>query len=207
MKSCYMFYKRKMKVIIRARQKNTSYNKLYCGIVLDMLLIFYVFFFFLWFFFFFMIFYPSKCTHSSEHTHTHCEHTPGAVGSCGALGAVGGSVPCLRAPHRGIEGRERARIHSPHRQSLPDRDSNSQPFDYESESLTITPQLPHCWMKFSIFAAGKIKHFFVPSHKTYLLQATVFYSALKRKQPQDKKTLSDLPVLRAFLLLCSKHIL
>ncbi len=41
-----------------------------------------------------------KCTHthSSEHTHT---HTPGAVGShlcCGAQGAVGGSVPCSRAP-------------------------------------------------------------------------------------------------------------
>ncbi len=45
-------------------------------------------------------------THSSEHTHTHREHTPGAVGShlcCGAQGAVGGSVPCSRAPRRGIE--------------------------------------------------------------------------------------------------------
>ncbi len=43
---------------------------------------------------------PSKVhTHSSEHTHR--EHTPGAVGShlcCGARGAVGGSVPCSRAP-------------------------------------------------------------------------------------------------------------
>ncbi len=28
-------------------------------------------------------------------------------------------------------------IHSPHKQSLPDRDSNSQPFDYESDSLTL----------------------------------------------------------------------
>ncbi len=37
-------------------------------------------------------FNPSKCTH------THCEHTPGAVGSqcCGTQGAVGGSVPCSR---------------------------------------------------------------------------------------------------------------
>ncbi len=50
--------------------------------------------------------YPSKVhTHSSEYTHTvnthtHREHTPGAVGShlcCGAWGAVGGSVPCSRA--------------------------------------------------------------------------------------------------------------
>ncbi len=34
-------------------------------------------------------------------THTHSEHTPRAVGShlcCGARGAVGGSVPCSRAP-------------------------------------------------------------------------------------------------------------
>ncbi len=50
-------------------------------------------------------------------THTHREHTPGAVGSylcCGAWGAVGGSVPCSRASRRGIEGGERALyIHSP----------------------------------------------------------------------------------------------
>ncbi len=73
--------------------------------------------------------HPSAHTHSSEHTHTvnptQLEHTPGAVGShlcCGARGAVGGSVPCSRAPRRGIEGGERALyIHSPHLQSLPDR--------------------------------------------------------------------------------------
>ncbi len=47
---------------------------------------------------------PSIWTHTavrSEQTHTHCEHIPGAVGShlyCGARGAVGGSVPCSRAP-------------------------------------------------------------------------------------------------------------
>ncbi len=33
-------------------------------------------------------------------------------------------------------------IHSPHRQFLPARDSNSQPLDYESDSLTIRPRLP-----------------------------------------------------------------
>ncbi len=38
-------------------------------------------------------------------------------------------MTCSREPHRGIEGGERALyIHSPHRQSLPDQDSNSQPF-------------------------------------------------------------------------------
>jgi len=41
-----------------------------------------------------------KCTHRAVNTHTHREHTPGAVGShlCwGAQGAVVGSVPCSRA--------------------------------------------------------------------------------------------------------------
>ncbi len=33
-------------------------------------------------------------------------------------------------------------IHSPHLQSLPARDSNPQHLDYESDSLTIRPQLP-----------------------------------------------------------------
>ncbi len=61
-------------------------------------------------------FNPSKVhTHSSEHTH--CEHTPGAVGShlCyGARGAVGGSVPCSRAPSVVVLRVERALvIHSP----------------------------------------------------------------------------------------------
>ncbi len=69
-------------------------------------------------------FYPSKVhTHSSEHTpwtHTHREHTPGAVGShlcCGTRGAVWGSVcvcsllcVCTAQRHRsrGIEGVESA---------------------------------------------------------------------------------------------------
>ncbi len=87
--------------------------------------------------------YPSKVhTHSSNHTHR--EHTPRAVGShlyCGARGAVGGSVPCSRALCRVIEGGESA-VHSlPHLQVLLARDSNPQPLDYESDSLTISPQL------------------------------------------------------------------
>ncbi len=57
----------------------------------------------------------SKFTHPSAHTqqwtHTHSEHTPGAVGShlcCGVRGAVEGLVPCSRAPCCGIEGGESA---------------------------------------------------------------------------------------------------
>ncbi len=50
-----------------------------------------------------------------------------------------------------IEGGERALyIHSPHRQSLPARDLNLQPFDYESDSLTIRPQLLQLFLKFTI---------------------------------------------------------
>ncbi len=78
-------------------------------------------------------------THSSEHTHTHT-HTrssgqpfmlrcPGSSWGFGAL-LKGTSVVVLRV--------ERALyIHSPHLQFLPARDSNSQPLDYESNSLTI----------------------------------------------------------------------
>jgi len=93
---------------------------------------------------------PSKVhTHSSEHTHTHT-HTlwthnrssgqpfilrcPGSSWGFGAL-LKGTSVMVLRA--------ERALyIHCPHQQYLPARDSNSQPFTYESDSLTIRPRLP-----------------------------------------------------------------
>ncbi len=87
---------------------------------------------------------PSKVhTHSSEHTHT--VNTPGAVGShlcCGAPEQLG--VRCLAQGHlsRGIEGGESA-VHSlPPPTILSARDSNLQPFDYESNSLTIMPQLP-----------------------------------------------------------------
>ncbi len=78
-----------------------------------------------------------KCTHTAVNTHTHHEHTPGAVGSHLCRGAVGDSVPCSRASRPGIEGGERA-LYIPHLQFLPDRESNSQPFDYESDCITIS---------------------------------------------------------------------
>ncbi len=57
-------------------------------------------------------FNPSKCTH------THHEHTPGAVDSqcCSARGAVGGSVPCSMV----LKVERALYIHSPHRQFLSD---------------------------------------------------------------------------------------
>ncbi len=78
-------------------------------------------------------------THSSGHKHTR-EHTHTAVGShlcCGARGAVGGS--CLAQGHLVVvlKVEERCTFTPPTDKSLPDRDSNSQPFHYESESLPL----------------------------------------------------------------------
>ncbi len=93
-------------------------------------------------------FNPSKCTHtavSSEQTHTHCEHTPGAVGShcSSARGAVGGSVPCSRAPQPWYwRRRECCSFTIPTFNPCRTWDSNPQPLDYKSDSLTIRPRLP-----------------------------------------------------------------
>ncbi len=92
--------------------------------------------------------YTHTHTHTHTHTvnsHTHREHTPGAVEpfmlwrpeSSWGFGALlkGTSVVVLRV--------EKALyIHSPHLQFLPAWDSNSQPFDYESDSLNISPRFP-----------------------------------------------------------------
>ncbi len=81
-------------------------------------------------------------TNSSEHTHTVNTHLeqwamlrrPGSSWGFGVL-LKGTSVVVLKV--------ERALyIHSLHLQFLPARDSNSQPLDYESDSLTIRLQLP-----------------------------------------------------------------
>ncbi len=94
--------------------------------------------------------YPSKCTHTAVNTHTHIVNTHpeqwAAIYAAGAQGAVGGSVPCSRAPRRGYwMWRDRCTFTPPHRQSLPDQDSNSQPFDYESESLPLGHNFPCQW--------------------------------------------------------------
>ncbi len=74
---------------------------------------------------------------SQVHTHTRSSGQPFMLrhpGSSRGFGALlkATSVVVLRALY----------IHSPHLQFLPDRDSNPQPFDYESDSLTIRPRLP-----------------------------------------------------------------
>ncbi len=78
--------------------------------------------------------HPSAHTQQWTHTHTHCEHTPGAVGRqcCGARGAVaqGSHISC------GIEGgRERWLFTPPTNNSCQTWDSNSQPSCYKSKFL------------------------------------------------------------------------
>ncbi len=81
---------------------------------------------------------------SSEQTHTHREHTPGAVGShlcCSARGAVGGSVPCSRfSPHWWWK--ERWKFTPPTYNPCRTWDSNPWPLGYKSDSLSIRPRLP-----------------------------------------------------------------
>ncbi len=73
------------------------------------------------------------------------EHTPGAVGSHVTAPGEQLGVRCLAQGHlsRGIEGGESAGYSLPPTNN-PWRtwDSNPQPLDYESDSLTIRPRLP-----------------------------------------------------------------
>ncbi len=88
--------------------------------------------------------YPSKCTHSSEHTHTVNTHpeqwaaiyaaAPGE--ELGVRGLAQGHLVMVLKVKRALY------IHSPRRQSLPDRDTDSQPFDYESDSLPLGHDFP-----------------------------------------------------------------
>ncbi len=82
--------------------------------------------------------------HTQQWTHTHREHTPGAVGSqcCGARGAVGGSVPCSTSVVVLRVKRERWIFTSPTYNSCQTWDSNTQPSGYKSDSLSIRPRLP-----------------------------------------------------------------
>ncbi len=65
-------------------------------------------------------------------------------------------VWCLAQGHlsRGIEGGESAGHSLPHRETLPDWDSNSQPFDFKSDSLNIRPQLPRFCLFFFFLLTG-----------------------------------------------------
>ncbi len=76
-----------------------------------------------------------KCTHTAVNTHTHREHTRSS-----------GQPFMLRLPGSswGFGALLKGTLVVVFLQFLPTRDSNSQPFDYESDSLTIRPRLPPC---------------------------------------------------------------
>ncbi len=85
--------------------------------------------------------HPSAHTQQWTNTHTHCEHTPGAVRSqcCGARGAVGGSVPCSRVSPQLWYWRWRERwLFTP----PTDKDANPWPSGYNFDSLSIRLRLP-----------------------------------------------------------------
>ncbi len=93
---------------------------------------------------------PWTHTHR-EHTHTPWTHTPwthtrssGQPYCCSARGAVGGSVSCSRvSPQSWYWGwSERWLFTPPTYNPCRTWDSNSQPFGYESDFLTIRPRLP-----------------------------------------------------------------
>ncbi len=79
-------------------------------------------------------------------THTLWTHTQSSgqpFFCCGARGAVGGSVPCSRAPQSWYwRWRERCTFTPPTYNSCRTWDSNLWPLGYESDSLSIRPQLP-----------------------------------------------------------------
>ncbi len=102
-----------------------------------------------------LMFNGGEYTHPSAHTHTLWTYTrssgqpfmlqrPGSSWGFGALLKGLTSVMVLKV--------ERALyIHSPHLQFLQDRDLNSPPLDYESNSLTIRTQLPRYYSTHASF--------------------------------------------------------
>ncbi len=90
-----------------------------------------------------------KRAHTQQGTHTPWTHTrsseqsfmlwrPGS--SCGFGDFLKGTSVVVLKVEWALD------IHSPHLQFLPARDSNSQPLDYESDSLTIRPRLPQIFI-------------------------------------------------------------
>ncbi len=111
-----------------------------------------------------------KCTYTAVNTHTHTAVNTHTVNThpeqwAAIYAAAPGEqlgVRCLAQGHlsRGIEGGESA-VHSLPPPTIPaGRDSNSQPLDYESDSLTIRPQLPPftCNLSSILMKACVLKH-------------------------------------------------
>ncbi len=90
--------------------------------------------------------YPSKCTHTAVNTHTHTVNTHPEQWAAIYAAAPGDQlgVRYLAQGHLVVvlKVERMLYVYSSHRQSLPDRNSNSQPFDYESDSLPLGHDFP-----------------------------------------------------------------
>ncbi len=91
--------------------------------------------------------YPSKVrTHTQQWTHTHTPWTHTRSSEQPFMlwrwGAVGGPVPCSRAPRYGIEGGERTFYSLPPPTIPAEPETRTRNPDYESDFLTIRPWLP-----------------------------------------------------------------
>ncbi len=76
-------------------------------------------------------------------THPKWTHTRSSGQPCySAWGAVGGSVPCSRTPQSWYWGWRARCTFTPSAYNPWTGDSNPQPLDYKSDSLTIRPRLP-----------------------------------------------------------------
>ncbi len=82
-------------------------------------------------------------THRAVNTHTMNTHPEQwtAINAEAPGEQLRGLVPCSKAPQSWYWRWKRV-LYYPHLQFLLARDSNSQPLDYESDSLTIRPRLP-----------------------------------------------------------------
>ncbi len=158
-------------------------------------------------------FIPSKVhTHSSEHTHTVNTHLEqwAAIYFCCARGAVGGTVPCSRAPQSWYWWWRECWLFTPPTYN-PCRtwDSNPRPLGYESDSLTIRTRLPQ-----------KIVEYFknnVPQcqiAKALQISSSTVHNIIKRfretgeisvRKGQGRRPLFDARGLRALRRLCITH--
>ncbi len=92
------------------------------------------------------------CIYHPKCTHTHREHTVGSHFMLRRPGSSWGFGALLKDTSVVVLMVKRALyIHSSHLQFLPARDSNPQPLDYGSVSLTIRPRLPRESIEIYIF--------------------------------------------------------
>ncbi len=110
--------------------------------------------------------------YSLHFTHPKWTHTRSRGQPCyGARGAVGGSVPCSRTPQSWYWGWRERWLFTPYN---PCRtwDSNPQPLDYKSNSLTIRPRLPQYPIHSS--RSGRSSGDFVHKTHYFIILHTVF---------------------------------